>query len=227
MADTLGTVTAKTRALLGDLDVQLYDDAFLVTYVGMAQSQLDLRLAEKGIESYRLQATVTVPAGTVTLTKTTSPALPADFVQPIVLHERLSGSTNANDWSAMTQIREDIPNTDRGDSLGLWSWQGGAIRFIGATTAREVQIDYWSAPAEVALLTDALPVFDSSEAVAYLTASLVTQAAGELEMAQAFYGGYDREFAKLYGIAIRQMQRRPQRRKFYSSGSRSRLPYIT
>ncbi|MBI4872714.1 MAG: hypothetical protein HY814_14240 [Candidatus Riflebacteria bacterium] len=227
MADTLGTATAKVRALLGDLDAQQYDDAFLVSYVGMAQSQLDLRLAAKGIERYRLQQTVTVPAGVTALTTTSTPPLPSDLIQPIVLHERRSGSMNANEWTAMTQIREDLPNVEASESLGVWSWQGGAIRFVGATTGREVQIDYVTAPVEVALLSDTLPSSNTAEAVAFLACALVMLPAGELEMHGTFLALYEREFTKLYEMGIRQKQRRPGRRKFYSSGPRGRLPYIT
>lgn len=236
MADTLGTVTGKVRALLNDPDVQEYSDSVLVPYVGMAQSQLDSYLRSKGIERYRLEANVTVPAGTTVLTLTTTPALPADLVQPIVLHERLSGSTRADDWRGMVQIREDLPNVIQSERLGFWSWQGGAIRFVGATTDRQIQIDYLNVPAEVALPADVLPMLDSAEALAYLTASLVCTSKGADQAAAAFYagptpgvkaGGYLLARENLYATAMRQKQRRVLRRKFYYPSRSSRLPYIT
>lgn len=226
MADTLATVTAKVRAHLNDLDVQQYTDSYLVTYVGMAQSQLDQWLASKGCDRYRIEATVTVLAGTKVVNFTTSPALPADFQQPIVLHERKAGSTSANDWRAMVQVREDLPNLEPREILGFWSWQGGAIRFLGATTNREVQLDYLNVPAEVALPTDVLPVSDSAEAVAYKTAELVTHAAGELEMSQSFERKYLKAADNIYSLAMRQKQRRVLRRPFYYRGQK-RSPFIT
>lgn len=226
MADTLTTVTGKVRALLNDLDVQEYQDSVLLPYVGMAQSQLDSFLRAKGIEKYRLEATVTVPAGVTLLTLTSTPPLPADFVQPVVLHERASGSTKATDWRGMVQVREDLPNEEAREILGYWSWQGGGIRFVGATTAREVQIDYLNVPPEVALPTDVLPMIDSAEAIAALTASLVCGAKGADAAEAKFERRYLRERDNLYAAAMRQKQRRVLRRKFYYP-SRSRLPYIT
>lgn len=224
MADTLATVTAKARAHLNDLDVQQYTDSFLVTYVGMAQSQLDQWLASKGIERYRYEGTVTVPPGVKVVSPTTTPSLPGDCRQPIVLHERPTGSTSADDWRGMVQVREDLPNAEPREILGFWCWQGGAIRFIGATASREVQIDYLSVPPEVALPTDVLPVIDSAEAVAYKTAELVTHAAGELEMAQSFERKYLKAANDLYTLAIRQKQRRVLRRPFYYRGPVRRSP---
>jgi len=226
MADTLATVTGKVRALLNDLDVQEYQDSVLLPYVGIAQSRLDGFLRSKGIERYRLEATVTVPAGVTALTLTSTPPLPADFVQPVVLHERAAGSTLASDWRGMVQVREDLANTEQREFLGSWSWQGGAIRFAGATADREVQIDYLSVPPEVALPTDALPMIDSAEAVALLTAALVCGAKGASAAEAKFERDYARERENLYATAIRQKQRRVLRRKFYHP-SRTRLPYIT
>lgn len=236
MPDTLATVTAKVRALLNDLDVQEYSDSFLVTYVGMAQSQLDGYLRSKGIERYRLEANVTVPAGITVLNLTTTPPLPADFVQPVVLHERRSGSTRADEWVGMVQVRTDLPNLPTSERLGVWSWQGGSIRFLGATTDRQVQIDYLNVPAEVALPTDVLPMVDSAEALAYLTASIVCSAKGADAAAATFYagpapnvrpGGYLQARENLYATAMRQKQRRVLRRKFYYPARASRTPYIT
>lgn len=227
MADTFGTVTAKVRAHLNDMDAQLYADSFLLTYVGMAQSQLDAWLRSKGVEYYRLRTTLTVPAGTTVLSATSVPALPSDFGQPVALHERTSGSTVASEWQAMTQVRERLPDVEQSDRLQLWCWQAGQIQFVGATTAREVRIEYLSMPEEADVPADALPVRDSAEAVAYLTASLVTHAAGELEMAQSFRAQYQQEAMRLYDLAMRQAQRRVLRRKFYYPGPSRRLPYIT
>ena len=226
MADTLATVTGKVRALLNDLDVQEYQDSVLLPYVGMAQSRLDAFLRSKGIERYRLEATVTVPAGVKALTLTSTPPLPADFVQPVVLHERAAGSTLVSDWRGMVQVREDLANTEQRELLGFWAWQGGAIRFAGATANREVQIDYLTVPPEVALPTDALPMIDSAEAVALLTAALVCGAKGAEAAKAGFERDYARERENLYATAIRQKQRRVLRREVYHP-SRTRLPHIT
>ncbi len=227
MPDTLATVCGKVRALLNDLDVQEYRDSVLLPYVGMAQSELDGFLASKGIERYRLEATVSVPAGTTVLSATSSPPLPGDLKQPIVLHERPAGSTNVSDWRGMVQIREDLPNREPGETLGLWGWQGGAIRFLGATTNREVQIDYLTVPPEVALPTDVLPMIDSAEALAYLTAAKVCLSKG----ADQAYAMFTREYARareaLYGAAMRQRQRRVLRRQQQTRGRFARSPYIT
>lgn len=227
MPDTLATVCGKVRALLNDLDVQEYRDSVLLPYVGLAQSELDGFLASKGIERYRLEAKVTVPAGTAVLTATSSPAFPADLRQPVVLHERPAGSTSADAWRGMVQIREDLPNREPGEVLGLWSWQGGAIRFLGATTDREVQIDYLTVPAEVALPTDVLPMIDSADALAYLTAAKLCLAKGADQAYAAFTGEYLKHRAVLYDAAMRQKQRRVLRRQPQTRGRFARLPYLT
>ena len=232
MADTLSTVTAKTRALLGDLEAQLYADSFLVTYVGMAQSQLDAFLASKGVARYRKEALITVPAGTVELTLTTTPALPADFVHAVALHERPSGSTKASDWIGMARVREDLPNLEQGETLGLWNEQGGALRFVGATTDRQVQLDYMCVPSEVALPGDTLPMANSAEALAYLTAYLVAESAGAHQAASRFWagpggraGGYLLERDNLYTSELR--RRPPVRRGSPYRRRSARLPFIT
>lgn len=233
MADTLSTVTAKVRALMNDLDAELYQDSFLVTYVGMAQSQLDQFLRGKGLQLYRKDHVLTVPAGATSLTLSSTPPLPSDFVTAIALHERAAGSTRPEDWIGMTQASDDLPNIVQGTTLGLWIQQGGALRFVGATTAREVQIDYMTVPAEVASPSDALPVADSAEAIALLTAHLVCVAMGETAMAAQFWsgsgsrlGGYLLARDNLYSEALRRLP--PVRRKpWYSRRGPTRLPYIT
>ncbi|HQN09681.1 MAG TPA: hypothetical protein PK569_19115 [Thermoanaerobaculia bacterium] len=233
MADTLSTVTAKTRALLGDQDAQLYADSFLVTYVGMAQSQLDSFLAARGVARYRKEALITVPAGTTELTLTTVPALPADFVHAVVLHERPSGSTKASDWIGMSRVRTDLPNLIPVEWLGVWNEQGGALRFVGATTDRQIQLDYMCVPAEVALPGDTLPMANSAEALAYLTAALVAESAGAHQAATRFWsgptpgrlGGYLLERDNLYSAELR--RRPPVRRGSPFRRRASRLPFIT
>lgn len=228
MADTLATVTGKIRAKLGDLDAQLYDDAFLLTYVGMAQSELDGWLRSKGVERYRLDTTLTVPAGTTVLSATSTPALPSDFHQPITMHERPSGSTNVADWVPVTLIREDLPlSAQPGETLGVWCWQQGTIRFVGALTDRQVSIDYLTVPAEVALPTDVLPMSDSAEAVSALAAEKACRSAGASQAAAEFRAEYLAARDVLYSTAMRLKQRRVLRRKFYYPGRFVRAPYIT
>lgn len=151
----------------------------------------------------------------------TGPALPSNFVVPITLWERLSGTSNSYDMMAPFKT---LPKTEvLTSSLMYWSFRKQFIQFIGATTNRDVKIDYIGDTLSVAEdENDRINAFNAKSFLAYRTAALASEFQGEdEERAAKLNSNAQNALDKLLNTDIKNQQNMPVRRRPFRAAYRS------
>lgn len=223
-----------TASLMNDTAKQKFTYAAMLPYFNMALQdlQLKLELNEVGV-SEQTAAAVTVTKGVTSIvaSSTTLPTYPADLVEIQQLWERLAGS---NDPFVPMFKRDFLPHyldNIQTDCLVYWTWLNQEIQMIGATTDREVKIDYIKQyfANSVSTTTAAVDVINARTFLMYRTAGLCAQYIGEnATRAEALNNdawGPDHEsgaMGDLLAINIKGKQDVQVRRKPFLSGYKMR-----
>ena len=120
---------------LNDPSGAIFTQAKLLPIIKEVYGYLQTALEKNGVQCKNEQFQLRVPANTTTL-----PIIPADFLWPVLLEERLYGSSDL--FTSMTQRRWP-PSVLPTDKLIYWTWNGEIFQLVGATTDREVKLSYW------------------------------------------------------------------------------------
>jgi hypothetical protein len=168
---TLASITARVQALCNDQDVAVLTQAFLLPYINAAQEELTQRLRSAGVARMLFSSTLDVPANTTVITKTSTPALPALLDEPAFLFEKNDGA-DVSTFRPMIGPQE-LPDVPQQSSLIYWNWVSGTITFVGATTARDVRVEYYGDLSAFTDSTDDVAISGSVNAISYLTAAAV------------------------------------------------------
>ena len=109
-------------------------DAKLIPALKIAQGMLETALEENSVQCKNKEhGPIKIVAGATNL------PLPADFVWPVKLEERIADSSDL--YVPMAQ-RRWVPQEVQGDTLKYWIWNNDKIQFLGATTDRDVKLYY-------------------------------------------------------------------------------------
>lgn len=68
------------------------------------------------------------------------PQVPNDLLEPILLWERQTGSTE--DWIPMQQIPDGLPSVQQSSRFGIWEWREDGIYMLGATQENDIRLRY-------------------------------------------------------------------------------------
>lgn len=187
---TAGQVMDKAAALMNDVNKTSYTYVAMIPYLQMAVDEFQEALELNNIPTTNESAAViTITIGTKLITPADGfgsgavPHYPTDLVEIQNLYERLAGSTDP--FVPMTQREflphalDDLPT----EALQYWVWEGQQIRFIGATTDREVKMDYIKAilPTNIVDETTLIGVINAQSFLYYRTAALCSQFIGANE----------------------------------------------
>jgi hypothetical protein len=126
---------AARESYLNDAPAILFTDAKLLPLLKMVHGFLETTLEENNIPCKHEIAPVKI----IATGETGYLPLPKDMIWPIKLEERLSGSSDL--FQPMTQKRWE-PQLQQTDKLSYWVWRLDEIKFLGATTDREVLLYY-------------------------------------------------------------------------------------
>ena len=101
--------------------------------------------------------------------------LPGDFLYPIQLWERATGTVD--NFQPMQQVQGGLPGQQQSTVLGKWEFRNGNLNFEGATTSRDVRIRYYCSLAQFFSQTldfssTYVPVPDCTDFLAYEVAVL-------------------------------------------------------
>lgn len=131
-----GTVMDQAAAILNDTAKNLYSYTVQLPYIKKANEDLEQTLLVYGVNiQFKKSAAIAVAAGATTL------VLPSDFLVPISLWERASGSTNEDDYVEMDE-RDWEENTQAQSTLTQWSFRENGINLVPSTANREVKLYY-------------------------------------------------------------------------------------
>ena len=176
MAETYASLVAGCQIQLEDYDGQLYTPTLLLRAANFALEEVRLDLTRFGLSDLRKEQTLTLTAGSTTISSAGSPTLPADFSAPLELYERLSGSTSVYDWKPVRLVEDLLEAVEPGETLDVYAFQEGKLKFRGATTARELKLDYLADIPDFASTTDGVPVRLALAALVYLTCAAIVRA---------------------------------------------------
>lgn len=193
--------------------------------IALAEMQEHLELSEIPVME-KTAAAVTVTAGqTVVASGTTAANYPSDLVSIQQLWERLAGSSDP--YTPMFK-RDYLPHYLDGietSDLVYWTWLDQEIQFIGATTDRDVKLDYIR-QRFVNIITDtttAIDVMNSRTFLEFKTASLCSRFIGENPTrADALLAEAQLAKERLIGINVKDKQDIQVRRKPFMGGYKMR-----
>lgn len=153
----------------------------------------------------------------------TGPPLPTDFMAPYAVWEKLKGS---NDDYTIMEPKNFLPKTETlVPALRYWQYSNQYIKFIGATTDRNVKIDYIANNLLVAEDPEAMvSAFNCQSFLAYRTAALAAKYLGENESRSAeLNADAGRSIENIVNMDVKSKQniitrRRPFNQSYRNSG---------
>lgn len=134
---TVAEITAKIQSLLGDPNGETFTTALAKEGFDDAYRHLCLEMVRLQLPRKNRQITYTLVANTTSLTPATAGI--SNFGEIVWMKERLSGST---DKYTTVEPVEDLADRAAGEKLGEYEWREDTWYFVGATTARELKIEY-------------------------------------------------------------------------------------
>jgi hypothetical protein len=219
---TLQDILDTVPALLDDANRSVFTGDFILPYINVAQRSILTKLRSAGCQEVRVRSgTITVPAGTTTLTKTTTPALPSDLVWPDELWEAKLGGNNEDYYRIVGPIT--LPNQARSNTLGYWDWFHDELRFIGANEARDIKLDYWSTNPDFSLPvdpTDTVIFQDAVNVISLLCCKGIAVSRGQYQAAQVFEAQAADELESIINAQLKMQQQQPDRRQPYRGRGR-------
>lgn len=184
---TAAYVMDKAASLMNDTAKTAYTYAAQMPYLNMALGELQEHFQLNNIPvTDQTSAAISVTAGVTSINAFDgigagpAPNYPQDLVEIQGIYERLAGTTNP--FVPLTK-REFLPHAIDNlptESLMYWIWEDQKIKFIGATTNREVKLDYIKTLfPEVTNAAAVLGVINAGTFLFYRTAALCSQFIGE------------------------------------------------
>lgn len=138
---TAANVMDKAAVYLNDVAKTKYTYAIQMPYLNTALQELELDFALENIPSTDLlSAALTLPAGTTFISRTTTPALPANFIEPTKVWERTSGS---NVYIPVTKVTGIISNTGIvRTQFSAYTWSNNRLSFPQSSNSIDILIEY-------------------------------------------------------------------------------------
>lgn len=203
---------------LNDTPRTLFTDAILLPFLKRSFLDLQLEMDKKGVSALKEVSTpITVNALVVVLAS--GGQLPADFVSPIKMEERTSGSSDIYQPMLEKEWEANILQTDR---LRYWTYREDEIKFPGATVARQVLL-YYLKGLTVGALGSPIGI---QRVESYLSAQTAGYAAKFIMQsdtrADACFGIASKALADYFSTQVRAQQYQDIRRHRYLSRFRRR-----
>jgi len=201
-------VVADAAALMNDVPRAIWTDAVLLPYYQKAHRELVEVLENHSVPILKeTSALTTVVAAATSITTIT------DIRVPLKLWERASGSTDL--FGSMTETEWE-PEIDLTSELRYWSWRENVIVFPGATTDRQVKLQYiktLDAPSSVnaSVTVPEARIFLSARTAAICAAL----AGGNFERAAALDSDAQEALWRTINSMVKTMQGLPARRRGY------------
>jgi len=140
---SLAEIVDEAAVLLNDATKITFTSAVILPFVVKAQRELVSRLQVAGVPVVADQSAIlTIPANTTRIAFSgTAPVYPADLVMPLFIQERATGSPSTVRYTPLVKRMWD-PDVQPEENLNYWTWREQEIKFPGATTVRDILINY-------------------------------------------------------------------------------------
>lgn len=170
-------VMDRASASLNDPGRELFTDAILLPFLKNAWETLQSEMQNNGLPTvFEVSSTLTIPAGNLTISSSSTPALPTNFIEPLEVLEKSSNNVN---WIPMTRIYSQPLNTNQSERLNVWGWFEDEIKLAGATADIEVLLRYIKSLPEISNPATELGLRGSLLYLAYKTAAGAAEDLGQ------------------------------------------------
>ena len=205
-----------TVSLLIQGDV--WSDAVLIPIANKAYRKVQRRLAEAGSKSTTEEIILSLPVGATDLNDGTNPQLPADFLAPRELFERITGTLQ---FTPMTPVDVLPVYASPPPFNRVWAWFNEGIRFIGASNAMDVRLRYMNGLTPISDASSQILIRGGIDAVASQAAFLAAVSRGS-PSATMFSEQFQEDMKELLNLQAHARQYLPSRRRPYN-GRRGRV----
>lgn len=178
MAVVAKDVLDNMSALLNDTAKSAFSDANMLPYLNIAVDELQEVLEQNNISiTNEVSTGLIVTAGTTVILAT---QLPPDLIEIRGLYERTNGSSE--DYQIMTRVEFLPPFVEQLQSLVYFTYQNQEIRFIGATSDRQLLLEYIAKRLpKLVQLHDPITLINAKTFLEYRGAALCAMFIGENE----------------------------------------------
>lgn len=217
MAILTSAIITGAKPLLNDPQGIIYNDTVLLPLVNKAYRELQIRLSRAGMGATKEQSDrVSIPAGTTVLGD--GSGLPNGLLYPIEIKEGNPGAP-VEQFYNMTETTWE-PSQAQGVELRVWAWREEEIKFVGATTSREVFIRYMKGLTPLTTVNSPIYILNSE---LFLEARTAAIAAGVLGENYTRAGALNDDAEQWYDVLVGTLTKRGQRHPVRRSRTRYRV----
>src|SRR5256885_1648128 len=141
-------------------------DTVLLPLANKAYRKVQARLAQNGSKSMTTEVYLTLAANATQLLDTTDPPLPADFLAPRKLSERISGSGLAYVQMDPVNVLPSFPDSSVRNVNAIFAWFEDGIYFPGSVNAMDVRLRYFVAFPDISDGVGQFTIRGSQDAIA-------------------------------------------------------------
>lgn len=196
-----------------DADREVFFDAILLPFLQDAFEDFLLDLELHGVPILNeLSSAITIPIGQTKIAD--GFGMPTDFIDPIYLKERPTGSSNSfvdvheRDWE---------PQITPTNTLRYWAYREGEIKLVGATQSIDVLL-YYVKDLTISGVNTPITIRRAKPILAPKVAQLAAQHVGEnKQLADANMLKYGTALNKFLTIQVNKLQSLPVRRPGFRS----------
>lgn len=207
----------------------LFTFSVQLPYLNMALAELRETLEQFTIQKANKTTTNLVVIAGITSLPQYDPlnpppnSLPKDLIAPQRLWERTNELT-AEDYIDMQQVEFLPPYNTKTTDLVYWTYQDEGLFFIGATSDRQLRLDYIADTLPPIIdPTDSINVINAQSFLNYRTGALCAEFIGENPTrAQSLNGDAQLAMDRFLQIDVKDKQGMPTRRRPFQAGFRGR-----
>lgn len=155
----------------------------------------------------------------------TAPVLPQDFVAPLKVFERTSGSNQSFDCGEMRLCEDGLPTVPKQIRNRLWEWRAQKLCFPGSQQIEDLLVRYIKRQmafidvGDVRWFQQPVPYPDYIDGLAWIVAAEMSEPRGDLN-ADSMRSKGETALAKVFNRQVRREQRTTSRRLSYSGRGR-------
>lgn len=174
-------ILSQTAALLNDSAQTMFTNDFLLPHFKTSYAEMRELFQANNVPVINQEVEgITINIGVTDIGGPTGPALPQDLIEVQQVLERQNGITQSFIQMTRVEFLPEVPTAS--SALVYYAWQRQQIRFpsVGATSIREIKLQYIASSIPEIISPDTLvTVINSETFLAYRTAALASQFRGE------------------------------------------------
>jgi hypothetical protein len=148
--------------------------------------------------------------------------LPQDFILPLKMWERQTGTQSQFDRAPMTQAVEALPDCRKGPFNGYWYWENDTLYMPGSIYPMDLRFEYAAYLADFAANPDGsvigaqpVPIMRSLDALSYYFCAEAALGRDDVD-AEPFNQKGDQAARMIFNREVTMKQRRPVSRRCFS-----------